>query len=72
MVSKLLRLEQRIYQIDKQPQTNDRAYDIFPIHFSTPDQSRSQARTYQNNTPKNAKTNTIKMKSSILVTPQKH
>ena len=35
-----------------------------------PDQSRSQARTYQNDTPKKTKTNTIKMKSGISIAPQ--
>jgi hypothetical protein len=32
---KLLRFEQRVGQIDKQRQSNDPAYDIFPIHGST-------------------------------------
>ena len=68
--SKLLRFEKCICQIDKQPQTNDRAYDVLPIHYSIPPQSLSHARTYQNDTPKKTKTKTIKMKSSISITPQ--
>jgi hypothetical protein len=66
--SELLRFEQRICQIDQQPQTNDPADEVFPIHSISP-QSLSQARTYQNDTPKKAKTNTIKMKSSIFSYP---
>jgi hypothetical protein len=35
-----------------------------------PDHSRSHAWTYQNENPKKTKTNTIKMRSSIPMTPQ--
>jgi len=34
--SELLWFEERICQIDKQPQTNDPADDIFPIHVLLP------------------------------------
>jgi len=66
----LLRFEQRVCQIHKQPQTNDPAYDVLPIHYSIPHQSRSQALTYQNDNAKKTTTNPIKMKSSISLTPQ--
>ena len=44
---------------------------MYPQFIVQPlDQSRSQPPTYQNDTPKKTKANTIKMKSSISITSQ--
>jgi hypothetical protein len=67
--SEFLRLKKGIRQINKQHQTNDPTNEVFPIH-SIPPHSRSQARTYQNDTPKKTKINTIKMESTITITSE--
>ncbi len=41
---------------------------IYSTFMIFPPQSRSQARTYQNDTPKKTSTNTINTKSAIIIT----